>query len=488
MDRQRLPEAKERERDPAAVAPEPAASRSAQILTLQRSFGNAAVARWLSREPTATVTTPDAAQAEYDQARKDRDTFIAAGKKGPTTYNPTTNNPANYYGGVDVSYDPALQTLDVQVKSSIKFLPGMALKSGLAQAKEPSADASAAADAINALPAAARAAEVKKWTWSKDGGPDADDEKTFLADFKSSVTAAWQAKHPFHCSKKHWEDLGATTMVAVEITEGEQAATDHMKMNAYKIPKDKKIASANVNRTDAAKGAFGNTMTLNSSTVQTKGFNKLVVDVAFDPGTNNLTTAATTRLTALGGDLPNAPAGATIAPDDVTAKLPGADDAARQARFNAVRDTLTGAGVNAGRVKFENAGTGDGGRVQVGDGNVQTASAHEMGHMFGLDDEYTSSSNAKYGAGMKTEHTDFAEKAGFKGAQHARSDSIMSGGTNVKAQHYVTFLDALKMVSGMPEWEYGPTRFVIDPSKVGDFPLGGPGGTAPTTPPDTRLA
>ena len=363
----------------------------------------------------------------------------------------------------------------------------MALKSGLAEAKEPSADARSAADAINALPAAARAAEVKKWTWSKDGGPDADDEKTFLADFKGSVTSAWQAKHPFHCSKKHWEDLGATTMVDVEITEGDQAATDHMKMNAYKIPKDKKIASANVNRTDPAKGAFGNTMTLNSSTVQTKGFNKLVVDVAFDPGANTLTTAAKSRLTALGGDLPNAPAGATIPVDDVTAKLPGADDAARQARFTAVRDTLTATGVNAGRVKFEAAGTGDGGLVQVGDGKVQTASAHEMGHMFGLDDEYTSS-NPKYGAGMKTEHTDFAEKAGFKGAQHARSDSIMSGGTNVKAQHYVTFLDALKMVSGMQEWEYGPKRFVIDPSKVGDFPLGGPGGTAPQTPPDTRLA
>ena len=487
MDRERLSEAKGREPIPTSVAPEPAASSAAEILTLQRSFGNAAVARWLARQPAPTVTSPASAQADFDQARKDRETFIAAGKKGPTTYNPTTNNPANYYGGFDVTYDPALQTLDVKVKSSIKFLPGMALKSGLAEAKEPSADARTAADAINALPAAARAAEVKKWTWSKNGGPDADDEKTFLADFKSSVTSAWQAKHPFHCSKKHWEDLGATTMVDVEITEGAQAATDHMKMNAYKIPKDKKIASANVNRTDPAKGAFGNTMTLNSSTVQTKGFNKLVVDVAFDPGTNTLTTAAKSRLTALGGDLPNAPAGATIPADDVTAKLPGADDAARQARFNAVRDTLTAAGMNAGRVKFENAGTGDGGRVQVGDGKVQTASAHEMGHMFGLDDEYTSS-NAKYGAGMKTEHTDFAEKAGFKGAQHARSDSIMSGGTNVKAQHYVTFLDALKMVSGMQEWEYGPKRLVIDPSKVGDFPLGGPGGTAPTTPPDTRLA
>jgi hypothetical protein len=259
-----------------------------------------------------------------------------------------------------------------------------------------------------------------------------------------------------------------------------------MKMNAFKVPKDKHITNANVTRTDAAKGAFGNTLTLNSSTVAPKSFNKLVVDIAFDPGTNNLTTAAKASLTTLGGEMPNPAAGATVAGDDITAKVPGADDAARQARFTAVRDALTATGMNAGRVKFEAAGTGDAGRVQVGDGKVQTAASHEMGHMFGLDDEYPGS--GKYAPGQKTEHTDFADKAGFKGVQHARSDSIMGSGTNVDAHHYVTFLDALKVVTGMPEWEYGPKRFVIDPSKVGDFPLGGPGGTAPTTPPDTRRA
>ena len=59
---------------------------------------------------------------------------------------------------------------------------------------------------------------------------------------------------------------------------------------------------------------------------------------------------------------------------------------------------------------------------------------------------------------------------------------------NVRPHHYVTFLDALKAVTGMDEWEYGKPRAVWDPAKIGDFPLGGPGGTAPTTPPDTRLA
>jgi hypothetical protein len=454
------------------------------ILRMQQGAGNAAVARWLAREPT-TTTTPDAQQAEFDAARKEREDFIKAGKKGPVTYNPSDRNADNYYGGFDVAYDPALQTLDVIVKGAISYLPGMVMKSGLAQAKEPSAETSAAADEINKLAPALRAAEVRKWQWSKDGGPDADDEKTFLADFKSTVVSTWQQKHPFHCAKKHCEDLGAETMIDIEITEGAQGATDHMKMNAYKVPKAKHISAANVTRTDKTKGAFGNTLTLNSSTVQPKDFNLLVWDIGFDPGANTLTTAAKDTLTKLGGETPNAPAGATIPANDLTLKISGADDAARQARFAAARDALVAAGVDAARIKFEAAGTGDAGSVVIGDGKVQTASAHEMGHMFGLDDEYT---GGTYAPGSKTEHTDFADKAGFKGAQHTRSDSIMGSGTNVRPHHYVTFLDALKVVSGMDEWEYGKPRLVIDPSKVGDFPQGGPGGTAPATPPDTRYA
>jgi hypothetical protein len=445
------------------------------------------LARWpFIGLPPGLGPRPAAPAVDYDTARAERDAFVMGGKRGPVTYNPSTRNADNYYGGFDVSYDPVGQKLRIAVKGAIKFIAGMELARGLARAKEPSPQAAAAADAINALPRAQRAAEVKKWRWSKDDGPDADDEKNFCSAFKSIVASTWTGKHPFHCSKKYWEDLGADTEVDVEITEGDQGAADHVKMNAYKVPTSMHIAKADVTRTDAAKGAFGNTLTMNSSIVRPKDFNRLVYDIGFDPGTNNLTAGAKATLATLGGEMPDAPAGATIAADDVTAKVPGADDPTRAARFNAVRDALTATGMSAGRVKFQASGAGDGGQVVVGDGRVQTAAAHEMGHMFGLDDEYTG--DDKYAPGKKTEHTDFADKAGFSGAQHARSDSIMGSGMNVRPHHYVTFLDALKVVTGMDEWEYGKAHPVWDPAKIGDFPLGGPGGTAPTTPPDTRLA
>ncbi len=492
MERQREPAAPEREA-PARPAPLQALPpNAAGVLSLQRTAGNAAVSGLLARFPGVTLPPglkpkPVSAPVDYGQARADRDTFVAAGKKGPITYNPSTRNPDNYYGGFDVTYDPFAQTLQVTVKGAIAFLPGMALKAGLAEAKEPSPAARTARDAINALPAAKRAAEVAKWRWSKDGGPEADDEKTFLATFKSLVTSTWQGKHPFHCSKRYWEDLGADTMIDIQITEGTQAATDHMKVNAYKVPATMSIASANVNRTDKPKGAFGNTLTVNSSSVRPKSATLLNRDIGFEAGTSTLTAAAKATLAKLGGDMPNPPAGATVPASDVTAKLQGADDAARQARFTAVRDALVAAGMSAGRVKFQAAGTGDGGVVTIGDGLAQTAVAHEMGHMFGLDDEYVGPGD--YAPGKKTEHTDFAAKEGFTGAQHASSDGIMGSGRNVRAHHYVTFLDALKQVTGMDDWEYGRARPVPVPSEKGDFPQGGPGGTPGKPPPtDTGVA
>jgi hypothetical protein len=88
--------------------------------------------------------------------------------------------------------------------------------------------------------------------------------------------------------------------------------------------------------------------------------------------------------------------------------------------------------------------------------------------MFGLDDEYIG--EKAYAAGKKTEHTDFAAAAGETGAMHASSDSIMAGGSKVRPHHYVTFLDALKVVTDIPEWAYGAKQVVNPPSDAGDFP------------------
>jgi hypothetical protein len=117
----------------------------------------------------------------------------------------------------------------------------------------------------------------------------------------------------------------------------------------------------------------------------------------------------------------------------------------------------------------------------VGDGKAQTVVAHESGHMFGLDDEYTG--KGAYAPGKATEHTKLAASEGMAGAMHAKSDSIMSEGAKVRPQHYTTFLDALKLVSGMNEWDFGAKQVVKPPSAAGDYEA-----PAPTTPEATAVA
>lgn len=456
---------------PAPAPPVPALG----LLDLQRSAGNAAVSRMLARQRNMI-------QEQYDTARKERETYIAGGKKGPQTYNPSTGNKDNYYGGFDVEYEPTKGELLVKLKGAVMFLAGMSLSAaGRAQAIEPSAQTAAAAAAINRLPKAARAAEVAKWTWSSAGGPDASDETDLLTGFKSSIEGAWKEKHPFHCTKNYWEDLGAVTKINVEVNKVASAAgkgaDQHMLVNTYKVAKGFIGGHADVSRAGGKTGsAFDNTMNITSEDVNERRDHLLDRGVKFEAGKSQLTAGGVARIWSLAKEMPNAAPGSTIAAAGLTVKVQGKDAAQRKERFDAVVEQFKqGGGVDASRLTMVEDGEGDAGHITVGTGAAQTVAAHEAGHMFGLDDEYTGS--GAYAPGKKTEHTDIAAAAGHTGAMHATSDAIMSGGKEVRPHHYVTFLDALKQVSGMPGWDYGPPKKVEEPSGMGDFPVPGtPGG------------
>jgi hypothetical protein len=469
------------EQEPArvpAATPEPAASPPgaalsvATVTALQRSAGNVAVTRMLQRQPSGAYNP---FKADYDAARKDRDAFVAAGKKGPQTYNPSTRNADNYYGGFDVEYDPAGEQMLVTLRGAVLFLAGIVLDgSGAAVAVETSAQTASAVAAINKMPLAARAGAVSAWQWTSQGGPDADDEQHFLDGFKSSVESAWSAQHPFHGTKQYWEDLGATTKVQVEVTKvaaaGGKTGTQHMLVNAHKVPTGFKGGDADVNRPTGKGGsAFDNVMNVTSEDVVPRKDDLLHSDVEFQPGKGLLKPASVGTVWRLAKQMPNPKPGTTVEIAGLTVRVQGKDDRQRNDRYCAVLDHLKqGGGVDPARVKFEDGGEGDSGHITVGDGKAQTVVAHESGHMFGLDDEYTGT--GAYAPGKKTEHTDLAAGAGQAGAMHAKSDSIMSEGSKVRPQHYVTFLDALKVVSGMNEWDFGPKRPVKEPSGAGDYP------------------
>jgi hypothetical protein len=462
------------------VASAPVAPSVARLLALQRGAGNVAVSRMLQRQPAVLVP----GQEEYDTARKARDAFVAAGKKGPQTYNPTTRNPDNYYGGFDVEYDPAAEALNISLKGGVLFLAGITLDaSGNAVAVETSAETAAAVATINKLPPADRAAAVKPWQWTSQGGPDADDETNFLTKFQTSVHDAWTDQHPIHATKKYWEDLGATVTVNVTVSKLADAASkgadQHMLVNANKVPTGFVGGAADVHRATGKTGPTDNIMTVTSEDVVPRKDGLLESDVDFQPGKGLLTPASVGTVWRLAKEMPNPKPGTTIEIAGLTVKVEGMNSQQRRDRFDAVLDHLKqGGGMDPSRATFVDGGTGDKGHITVGDGKAQTVVAHESGHMFGLDDEYTG--KGAYAPGKSTEHTKLAASEGMAGAMHAKSDSIMSEGAKVRPQHYTTFLDALKFISGVNEWDIGPKQAVRPPSGAGDFPTPAPSGDGGT--------
>ncbi len=82
----------------------------------------------------------------------------------------------------------------------------------------------------------------------------------------------------------------------------------------------------------------------------------------------------------------------------------------------------------------------------------QNVLAHELGHVFGLGDEYVEVANGyNRPAGTQASHHQLAIDAGVSGGALVADDNrIMSTGNNVGAEHYSTFADALRQLTSKP--------------------------------------
>jgi len=82
--------------------------------------------------------------------------------------------------------------------------------------------------------------------------------------------------------------------------------------------------------------------------------------------------------------------------------------------------------------------------------NVQDVTAHEFGHMLGLDDEYATAATKK-GKGIETYKRakqafgkKFADQTQLAGIDSA---SVMDGGSDVRIQHYITMWEVLGRIT-----------------------------------------
>ena len=459
----------------------------ANVLALQRGAGNAAVARSIAPRNVLARVIDD---RPYNEGREARDTWIAGGKRGPIDHAPSTGR-----GGFSATYDPAAQELVIELRGGVEFKDGLDMWFGrFVVAQQPdSAPAQAAAQAINALPVDQRRAAMAPWLWTAAG------KTTFLSELESSIEQAWRAKHQFHCSKEFWTDLGSTVDVRVVVHEGAQGSGDHMKVTSYK-ESDTVVNSgpAYVAPTEVfgSHDADDNEMVLTSNQTRRRSDIRQSVQIGFKDETTELDASSISQLNWFGNayksgggprcskcsqEIAEAAQGAVNVEIDPP-NSPNPQDAAR-ARFNAVTAQLVSAGMTDAPtrcVMIVRTGTGNGGQVRMGAGVQQIVAAHEAGHMFGLDDEYTAPFSGTGGALGTPRDGDLGPAQGLPGAVAENSDTIMSVGDAVRPQHYATFLEALKAVTAMPEWVYGAPVPVTPPNPALDSIPGQGGVPAPT--------
>ena len=84
--------------------------------------------------------------------------------------------------------------------------------------------------------------------------------------------------------------------------------------------------------------------------------------------------------------------------------------------------------------------------IRIGSGERQNTIAHELGHVFGLADEYQEGDR---GAGSAAGHDQLARDAGVAdGAAVENNDGIISMGNSIRPQHFSVFANALNQLTG----------------------------------------
>lgn len=332
-----------------------------------------------------------------------------------------------------------------------------------------------------ALPAAQRAAFVANYQWN------AAAKTSKLADLtarNNEAESIWSNKHQFFIDKPGWEEV--VSNVSVSINEHETStANDQLQNRIYKTPSNLNIG-AWVNM--AGNANQQGLMTLDDDEVAAPtGGGLLEWNVQFPNGSSRLNATSKAFLdqfiTTFADDGMANKADGNNANDSVDngvmnkVKLIGRASSGgpdwlnkrlAEKRSKAVFDYLQSKGfhgISSQRVEVKSEGS-DGAaedaswrRVDliVGDGQAQNVVAHELGHVFGLDDEYATNAGSLISGtgnptGTQIGHDGMATGLGANNATAENNDGIMSLGNNVRAQHYATFGNALQQVTNTPEW------------------------------------
>ena len=458
-----------------AVGPEPALPRSPAVTVeaLQRSAGNAAVARMiqaggLMRQPAA----PEAVCSPADQAKLD--------ELMSTTYTREDFHPDTGAGLFDAVYAPGDGLLTITLGIAFEFLNG--------DPADPTWVASVGPDNVAKY-------GPEKFAWT------AEEILNWKQNAITTVTGIWQRQYTFFTTKACWADTLPPVNVNIEIVErpatGEGKA--HFVTSVTKWPTepgieesvtppgagaDQSTARFHEQGSDPGGIESPDVNDFNTTTTERAKYSEVNTDnpgtIRFPQNVSEPSAADKTALQKFGQTLgkpymppfPVTLTGHSSSEGDEALNMRLSEDRART-----VSNEIVGAGApNQPTVdpKGEEgaAPTAEWRRVEITVGSFrssQTTIGHEFGHMFGLRDQYPTADDGSRPVGTPVKHSALAERLipGQTPILARDNEDIMSAGGVVKPYHYVTFLEVLgTMTDTTNQWDIRPA--VQGP---GDFPV-----------------
>lgn len=435
---------------PAAPAATPGFASPAAVLALQRTAGNEAVSRALAGGASVAVARSgllDAIGIHTGDPKADAEKELAEFRKQPLT--PLVNHkPTSGLGQFDAAADMAAGTMTVTLKVAFSFVDGDASK----------------------VPAGFRPEEFK---WKPE------EQAAWKTRYQKDVSDLWSAKFPIKSTKQYWDAM----IVNVTVSVVEDAASPHFTLVVAKYPDDAAMVQSSIcppgYHHDAATGncaanAAGDgkgSAALDSNDLrpeQKLDWGNAVTAVQFGEGSSTLDPAGTAALApAIAALKASTGAHAEITGRASSTHRRGVSDAdgaianmdlARK-RSAAVQAALVAGGATAEQVLVRNGGENGAGTgkewcrvdVQVGTHQTQDPALHEIGHMLGNEDEYSSTGSA-VGSAMPAKFDAMVKANTGDTVAHADDESAMSMGSTVRRWNYAAFVEALKDITHKQEW------------------------------------
>jgi hypothetical protein len=438
-----------------------AAMRQQAVIGLQRARGNA----WVARNIAQVMRQGDPA----------REAFLASGPMPSAAGLDMTSSTG--IGGFNAMYDPGTQRLVIRLRVGLETLDGLTIDPATGIVTPATADFAANAAQVMAIPdIPTRVATVNNdWHWN--------DPETFRANYEAMAETAWGQKHYF--THDTWDDVFADVHVDLDVHLGGRP-DDHCTATVFKVPEGSDAGpGAVVNSTGSP---TGNTGTFTSSGLgATSDFLNyrlqypnagVTVGSAVgvgDPGEGDSGPVYLRKFIAdFQRGTPTGGAPVTIIGHASATGSSEANERIARQRAENVAMFLRTQGDKIADYRITVQSEGDRGAtadpewrrvdIVVGDGRAQITMMHETGHMFGLDDEYSSPAGGfAPGAGTggaigdPTGHAALAQAmgGGVQPAVYENNDNIMSVGNVVRPQHYATFHEALTNVTAPHSWHYG---------------------------------